>query len=165
MPTIPSHLHCFQEAFTNIFIPITFVQTKTLRQATDWFRYCSAVKLDTVQMLVVLLDIVQMLVVLLDTVQMIVVLLDTVQMLVVLLDTVQMLVVLLDTVQMLVVFRRKERTFQTKAVNSLTHKHTPHVYTSIVTNSLLAFEKRGCEWPRQFGFMTHIEIKLAWQFL
>ena len=74
---------------------------------------------------------------------MLVVLLDTVQMLVVLLDIVQMLVVLLDTVKMLVVFRCKDRTFQTKAVNILTHKHTPHVYISIVTNSLLVFEKTG----------------------
>jgi hypothetical protein len=62
---------------------------------------------------------------------------------------------------MLVVFRRKDRTFQTKAVNSLTHKYTPHVYTSIVTNSLLVFEKQRREWPRQFGFMIRIEIKFV----
>jgi hypothetical protein len=102
-----------------------------------------------------------MFVLLLDVGQMLVVLLDTVQMLVVLLDTVQMLVVLLNTAQMLVVFRRKDRTFQTRAVNSPTHKYTPHVYTSIVTNSLLVFEKRGCEWPRKFGFMIRIEIKFV----
>ena len=85
-------------------------------------------------------------------------------MLVVLLDTVQMFVVLLDTVKILVVFRCKDRTFQTKAVNILTHKHTPHVYTRIVMNSLLVFEKRGREWPRQFGFKTRTEIKFVWQF-
>jgi len=94
-------------------------------------------------MLVVLLDTVKMLAVLLDTVKMLAVLLDTVQMLAVLLDIVQMIVVLLDTVKMLVVFRCKDRTFQTKAVNILKHKHTPHVCTSIVTKSLFVFEKTG----------------------
>jgi hypothetical protein len=65
---------------------------------------------------------------------------------------------------MLVVFRCKDRTFQITAVNILTHKHTAHVYTGNVTNSLLVFEKWGREWSRQFGFITRIEIKFVWQF-
>jgi hypothetical protein len=119
------------------------------------------VLLDLVQMLVVLLDTVQMLVVLLDTVQMLVVLLDTVQMLAVLLDTVKMLVVLLDTVKMLVVFRCKDRTFRTKAVNvNVLTTNTPHTCTQVLLRTVCLCSRRwGRKWPRQFGYMVRIEKK------